>query len=200
MDTLATSPSDVAVEPDRIRAIPQGKVGVWWFLASEIMIFGGLIGSFILIRLAHGGWHAEADHVHWRIGALNTLVLLTSSLTMAWACDAVKERDQRALKTFLFLTMLLGLTFLGIKAFEYSWEISDGFTPATNLFFAFYFTLTGLHACHVLGGIVANTLLWLCAVRGRRWPMIQHRVEFAGLYWHFVDIVWIFLFPLVYLS
>jgi heme/copper-type cytochrome/quinol oxidase subunit 3 len=200
MDTLAASPSDLPVETDRIRAIPRGKVGVWWFLASEIMIFGGLIGCFILIRLAHGGWRAEADHVHWRIGALNTLVLLTSSLTMALACDAVKEGNQRALKIFLALTMFLGLTFLGIKAFEYSREIADGWTPATNLFFAFYFTLTGLHACHVLGGVVANTSLWVCAVRGRLWPLIQHRVELAGLYWHFVDVVWIFLFPLVYLS
>lgn len=187
------------METDAIGAIPAGRIGVWWFLASEIMIFGGLIASFVLFRVAHGGWHAESAHVHWRIGAFNTLVLLTSSLTMVLAWEGVKADRLGRVKTFLGLTVLLGATFLGVKAYEYSLEIGAGFTPFAGLFWAFYFTLTGLHALHVFGGVVVNSCLWVMASRNRL-QGIQQRVEFAGLYWHFVDVVWIFLFPLIYLS
>ena len=98
------------------------------------------------------------------------------------------------------LTVLLGLAFLGIKAYEYSTELAKGFTPLTSLFWSFYYAMTGLHALHVLGGITVNAMLFLTALRSRFWPKIHHRVELAGLYWHFVDIVWIFLFPLIYMT
>jgi heme/copper-type cytochrome/quinol oxidase subunit 3 len=187
-------------QTDGLRAIPRGRMGIWWFLASEIMVFGGLIASFVLERAAHGGWTAQAEHVHWVIGAINTLVLLTSSLTMALGLRAARAGEQRRLVTFLGLTILLGAAFLGIKAFEYSLEIARGFTPLAGLFWGFYYTMTGLHALHVLGGLAVNSTLWVLAARGRLWPRLQHRVEFAGLYWHFVDVVWIFLFPLIYLT
>ena len=183
-----------------IRSIPAARLALWLFLASEIMIFGGLISSFVLLRLAHGGWNAEAAHVHWRIGAFNTLVLLTSSLTMALACTGARDGMPRRRRTCLGLTILLGATFLSVKAYEYSLEFSQGLTPSSGLFWAFYYTLTGLHSLHVFGGIVVNAALWVAAGRAQLWSLVQRRIEYAGLYWHFVDVVWIFLFPLVYLS
>jgi len=180
--------------------IPSGKLAIWWFLASEIMTFGGLLAAFVLCRFAGGGWEAEAAHVSWQIAAVNTLVLLTSSLSMVQAHRAVEEQDRSRAATFLLVTVLLGLTFLGVKAFEYSREIEHGFLPSTAPFWSFYYGLTGLHALHVLAGVIANASLWVVAVRGRGWAGVEQRVEYAGLYWHFVDVVWIFLFPLVYLS
>ncbi len=182
-------------EARTIPGILPGKVGVWWFLASEIMLFGGLIASYVVFRLGSGGWHAEAAHLSVTIGAINTFVLLTSSMTMVQAFAMAERGDPRGLRIYLGLTILLGLAFLGIKAYEYTSEIRAGFTPGTGIFWSFYYTMTGLHALHVLAGALLNLILF---VGGRiRNP---HRVELAGLYWHFVDIVWIFLFPLIYLS
>jgi heme/copper-type cytochrome/quinol oxidase subunit 3 len=175
-------------------------MGVWWFLASEIMVFGGLIASYILYRMAAAGaWTENAAHVSTLIGAINTVVLLTSSLTMILAFAAIEDGNRKRSQTYLLLTVLLGVAFLVFKFFEYSSEIGHGFTPVTSVFWSFYYLMTGLHGLHVLGGIVANSVLFIMAVRGTLWPR-HDRIEFAGLYWHFVDIVWIFLFPLLYLS
>ena len=178
-----------------IPGISAGKVGVWWFLASEIMVFGGLITSFIVFRLGGSGWAPASAHLSVTLAAINTLILLTSSLTVVQAFTAAERGDAAALRLFLGLTILGGLGFLGIKAIEYTTEIRAGFTPAAGIFWSFYYTMTGLHALHVLGGITVNVILFLG-------PRIRtpRRVELAGLYWHFVDIVWIFLFPLLYLS
>jgi heme/copper-type cytochrome/quinol oxidase subunit 3 len=180
--------------------IPSGKLAIWWFLASEIMTFGGLLAAFVLCRFAGGGWEDQAEHVNARIAALNTLILLTSSLTMVQAHRAVEHRNRTGAATFLLVTVLLGVAFLGVKAFEYSREIEHGFLPSTAPFWSFYYGLTGLHALHVLAGVIANAALWTVAVRGRGWAGVEQRVEYAGIYWHFVDVVWIFLFPLVYLT
>ena len=184
-----------SVQASAISAIPAGKVGVWWFLASEIMVFGGLIASYLVFRLGSGGWHEAAAHVNVTLGAVNTLILLTSSLTVVQAFAAAEREDAPALRLFLGLTILGGLGFLGIKAIEYTTEIRAGFTPGAGIFWSFYYTMTGLHGLHVLGGIVVNVILFL----GSR-IRTPRRVELAGLYWHFVDVVWIFLFPLLYLS
>jgi heme/copper-type cytochrome/quinol oxidase subunit 3 len=172
---------------------------MWWFLASEIITFGGLIGSYIVFRLANPAWAEESHHLSVLIATLNTIVLLTSSLTMVLAFAAVDQEDEPKTRTWLLLTVLGGLVFLGIKAFEWSLEIGAGRVPGAGGFWSFYFTLTGLHGLHVLAGVVVNAVLWLTAVRHRLQP-VAHRVEYAGLYWHFVDVVWIFLFPLLYLS
>jgi heme/copper-type cytochrome/quinol oxidase subunit 3 len=179
--------------------IPSAKVGVWLFLASEITVFGGLIASYIVVRLGSSGWSEPASHLNFTFALINTFVLLTSSLTVVLAFAAVEARNLRRLKTFLWLTIILGLIFLGIKAAEYMGEIRDGFTPSAGIFWSFYYGMTGLHALHVLGGIVVNVILLVQTVRNRLGPS-EHRVELAGLYWHFVDIVWIFLFPLLYLT
>jgi len=140
-----------------------------------------------------------AAHLSVPIGTINTFVLLTSSLTMVLAFAAAEKGDQKGMRTWLLLTVLLGLAFLIIKGFEWGSKIGAGFTPMAGSFWSFYYTMTGLHALHVLGGVVVNSILFLSALmgllRGR-----EHRVELAGLYWHFVDVVWIFLFPLLYLS
>jgi cytochrome c oxidase subunit 3 len=183
-----------------VRRIPSGKLAIWWFLASEIMTFGGLLASFVLCRLAAGGWEDQSAHVNVRIAAFNTLLLVTSSFTIVQAHAAVEQDNRSRVAPYLLLTVLLGLAFLGVKAFEYSREIAHGFTPSTGTFWSFYYGLTGLHALHVLAGVIANATLCVLAARGRLWPNVQQRVEYAGLYWHFVDVVWIFLFPLVYLS
>ncbi len=129
-------------------------------------------------------------------GALNTLVLLTSSLTMVLAHAAVARGLISRAARYLSITSALGGIFMVVKAFEYGHEIAEGFTPVKSLFWSFYYAMTGLHALHVLGGIVAINIVGAAAHAGKN----IHRVEYVGIYWHFVDIVWIFLFPLLYLT
>ena len=174
-----------------------GKVAVWWFLASEIMVFGGLIATYIVLRLGGSGWGEASHHLSVTLATVNTIVLLTSSYTVVQAFVAAERGDIRALRVNLALTILGGLIFLGLKAVEYTTEIRAGFTPGAGIFWSFYFTMTGLHALHVIGGIVVNGVV--LATEGTRVEH-PHRVELAGLYWHFVDVVWIFLFPLLYLA
>lgn len=181
-------------------AQPLGKVGIWWFLSSEVMVFGALLGTYILNRMASGGWVAERSHVNAYIAVTNTLILLTSSFTIVEAHAAADKNDQARCRQFLLFTVLLGATFLGVKSYEYSREISHGLLPSSGLFWSFYYTMTGLHGFHVLIGVVANFMIWVALGKQKNWETIRHRVEYAGLYWHFVDVVWIFLFPLVYLA
>jgi heme/copper-type cytochrome/quinol oxidase subunit 3 len=184
-----------------VQSLPVGltgpKVAVWWFLASEIMVFGGLIASYIVFRLGGPGWAEASHHLSLPLAALNTLVLLTSSYTVVRAFLAAEDGDAAGLRRNLGFTVLGGFLFLGIKAIEYTTEIRAGFTPGAGIFWSFYYTMTGLHALHVLGGIVVNVTVLVAAGASLKNP---HRVELAGLYWHFVDVVWIFLFPLLYLS
>lgn len=175
----------------------RGKIAIWWLIASEVMIFGGAVGSYIMARAASPGWSAEAAHLSTSLATINTFVLLTSSMTMAMAFAAYQKGDQRRVRTFLLLTILLGLAFLGIKAYEYRSHLIEGAAPWSGSFWSFYYLLTGLHALHVIAGVIVNVVLWLAAGRGLS---TGYRIEIAGLYWHFVDIVWIFLFPLLYLS
>jgi heme/copper-type cytochrome/quinol oxidase subunit 3 len=188
METIHTTPT-----------IPSGKLAIWWFLASEIITFGGLIASYLVFRLANPHWAEDAEHLSVAIATFNTLVLLTSSLTMVLAFAAVDRGDNRATQTWLLCTVLGGVLFLCIKAVEWSLELNAGRVPGASGFWSFYFAMTGLHGLHVLGGVVVNAVLWVAARRQRIQP-IAHRIEYAGLYWHFVDVVWIFLFPLLYLG
>jgi heme/copper-type cytochrome/quinol oxidase subunit 3 len=178
---------------------PLGKIGVVWFLASEVMVFGGLIGAYILSRIAAGGWAAERAHVNTKIAVINTLVLLTSSFTIVEAHAAAVHDQQARARRFMLFTVLLGCAFLGFKTLEYSIEIEHGILPSTGLFWSFYYTMTGLHGFHVLIGIIVNLMLYI-GLAGAGWGKLKHRIEYAGLYWHFVDVVWIFLFPLLYLA
>ena len=176
--------------------VPTGRLGIWWFLASEVVIFGGLICCYILLRWRHPEWGPESHHTMNAAGAFNTLVLLTSSLTVVLAHAAVVENRLKDAARLLSFTLLGGLIFLCVKAVEYTHEITEGFVPARSMFWSFYYTMTGLHALHVIGGMVAIFIVMLAVRKGRT----PQRVEYVGIYWHFVDVVWIFLFPLLYLT
>lgn len=192
----------VAVSGGAAAAAPivrSSKLGLWVFLASEIILFGGLIGSYIIRRIGTPSWEEASRHLSVTLGSLNTFVLLTSSLTMILALVAAARGRTAAGRRFLLATIVLGIAFLTIKGFEWGGKIAHGLIPAAGGFWSFYYVMTGLHALHVLIGILINSLLWLMSLRGRR-LLPPHRLEAAGLYWHFVDIVWIFLFPLLYLS
>jgi heme/copper-type cytochrome/quinol oxidase subunit 3 len=160
------------------------------------VIFGGLISVYVLFRLRLPEWGSEAAHTMTAAGAANTFILLTSSLTMVLAHEAVERGSPRLAAGAMLQTVFAGAAFLVIKAFEYGHEIAQGFTPVAGLFWSFYYVMTGLHALHVVGGLVAILAVRQALIHGRH----ARRVELVGIYWHFVDVVWIFLFPLLYLS
>ena len=176
--------------------VPTGKLAVWWVIASEIVIFGGLLGSYIMYRLSHPHWADFAAHTNTWIGAFNTLVLLSSSLSAVLAHSAAEEGDGPKAAKLLGYTMIGGVTFACVKAAEWTMEINAGYTIFANTFWAFYYTAAGLHALHVIAGAIIMALVAADAYRGRA----LHRVELIGIYWHFVDVVWIFLFPLLYIA
>jgi heme/copper-type cytochrome/quinol oxidase subunit 3 len=176
--------------------VPTGRLAVWWVLASEIVIFGGLLASYIMFRIAHDAWSAQAEHTNLYAGSFNTLVLLTSSLSAVLAHKAADEGDGPKAARLLGLTMLGGTIFIIVKAFEWTGEIHHGYTITSNTFWSFYYTAAGLHALHVIAGVV---IMGFVALAARR-QLELHRVELIGIYWHFVDIVWIFLFPLLYIA
>jgi heme/copper-type cytochrome/quinol oxidase subunit 3 len=175
-----------------------GRLGVWILISSEITIFAGLLGSYILFRLFHPEWVEESAHLNILLGTINTMLLLTSNFCMMKAATAVEKEDQSKAAKLLLFTILLGAGFLMVKGLEYSLEFSHGEFPTTGVFWAFYFLLTGLHGIHIFGGLVAMSLLWLRAKKGNL-AEYKGRVALTGLYWSFVEVVWIFLFPLLYL-
>jgi len=188
------------------------SLGMWVFLVTEVMFFGGLFTAYVVYRSAFPEAFAHASHhLNIMLGTINTTVLIGSSLTMALAVHAAQLGNRRSLQLFLILTILLGSTFLGIKGYEYAHKFHEGLAPGpaftyagpeapqAQLFFSIYFAMTGLHALHMVIGIGIMTVLLVQARRGMYGAAYYTPVELSGLYWHFVDIVWIFLFPLLYL-
>ena len=173
-----------------------GRLAVWWLLASEVVIFGGLLGSYIMHRVGHPEWAEAAAHTQVWFGAFNTLVLLTSSFTAVLAHQAAESGQGKKAAKFLVMTMGGALTFLLVKSIEWTIEISHGYTITTNTFWSFYYTAAGLHGLHVIAGAIIMGFIAVDAWRGRE----LQRVELIGIYWHFVDLVWIFLFPLLYIA
>lgn len=176
--------------------VPTGRLAIWWVLASEVVIFGGLLASYLMFRLGHPEWAEAASHTNTWVGAFNTFVLLTSSFTAVLAHQAAEKGDGKAAAKYLVLTIGGALTFALVKAGEWTYEISHGYTITANNFWAFYYTAAGLHALHVIGGAIIMGFIAFDAYRGKE----LQRVELIGIYWHFVDIVWIFLFPLLYIA
>ena len=176
--------------------LPTGRLAVWWVIVSEVVIFGGLLSSYVMHRLAHDAWAAQAAHTNMWIGAFNTWVLLTSSLCAVLGHKAAEAGDGPKAARFIGLTMLGGVVFVIVKSFEWTNEIHHGFTITSSTFWSFYYTAAGLHALHVIAGVV---IMGIVAAAARR-NLELHRVELIGIYWHFVDIVWIFLFPLLYIA
>ena len=200
MSSACAASASEHVQTPTATGIPNGKLGMWVFLASEVMFFTGLIGAYIVLRLSNGAsWPGPEGHLSVPMGTVNTLLLIGSSVTIVLALAASNRGATRAARGWLLLTILLGVAFLCIKGIEYSAKLTHHLIPSTNIFWACYFTLTGFHALHVLGGIVFNLIVLRWTFREPAWLALGHRLELAGLYWHFVDIVWIFLFPLLYL-
>ncbi len=177
-----------------------GKIGMWVFLAGETMVFGGLMGIFILEGISHGGWGADGAHVNWVLGAFNTLILFTSSLMAALAQDAAHVQDSARAKRYLTATALLGVLFLVLKSVEYAGDFRDGFTPLAALFWSFYYVMTGLHVLHLFAGIVVIFGLTFMVTPGTPAGWLERKLKFVCLYWYFVEAVWVFLFALVYLA
>lgn len=194
------------VEPHPVTGIYSGKFGTWLFLASEVMLFGGLFSSYVLLRVGapEGTWPQghEETHLSVGIGMFNTLVLIVSSVTMVMAWAALKMKNIRQARGWLAATLGLAMIFLVVKlVWEYGPKIADGHLPSTSTFFALYFTMTGLHGLHIFGGIVViGYFLFPGSAMWETDPeRFTNRIECTGLYWHFVDLVWIFLFPTLYL-
>jgi len=176
--------------------IPTARLAVWWIIASEIVIFGGILGSYIMHRMAHGIWADYAANTNTMVGATNTFVLLTSSLFAVLAHQAAERGDGKRAAKLLYMTCGGGAVFLCIKAFEWNYEISHGMTISSNTFWSFYYLAAGVHAAHIIAGCIIMLFVAQTAKRNEE----LHRVEIIGVYWHFVDIVWIFLFPLLYIA
>ena len=188
-------------KPHPMTGVTNSKLGIWCFLASEVMLFGGLFSAYVLLRAGSTEWPHGHDLLNVPLATLNTMVLITSSVTMVMSWASLVSKDIVKFRFFMALTILLGICFLVIKSFEYAHKFEHHHFPSTSTFYAIYFTLTGLHGLHVVGGILLNAYflgpglgLW------KKDPeQFAGRVEAAGLYWHFVDLVWIFLFPVLYL-
>ena len=176
--------------------VPTGRLAVWWLIASEIVIFGGILASYIMFRLARGEWSEQSAHTNVWIGLFNTWVLLTSSYFAVTAHKHAEAGDGKTAAKFLWYTIGGAATFILVKSYEWTMEITHGFTLLSNTFWSFYYTAAGVHALHVIAGAIIMAFIALDAAKGRE----LHRVENVGIYWHFVDIVWIFLFPLLYIA
>ena len=195
-------------------------LGMWVFLVTEIMFFGGLFMAYILYRYWYpDAWAAASNHLNVQMGAVNTVVLIVSSLTMVMAVRSAQIGSFRGQINYLIATIAFGATFLVVKYFEYAEKFEHHLVPGPNfapstdththahavvgapeqLFFSLYFIMTGIHAAHMVVGIAIMLIILAMAWKKRFGPAYYGPVEISGLYWHFVDIVWIFLFPLLYL-
>lgn len=179
-----------------------GKLGIWLFLASEVLLFGAFFSTYILLRVGDAGnWPVQSELLNIPLATVNTVILITSSVTMVMAWASLKLERFDRFQLYFAATIVLAVAFLVIKGFEYAAEFSHHRYPKTNNFLAIYFTMTGLHGIHILAGVGVNLYHLVTA---RRWyqtdpERLTNRIEIAGLYWHFVDLVWIFLFPVLYL-
>jgi cytochrome c oxidase subunit 3 len=190
-------------EPQEAPLTPEswGKLGMWLFLAGDAMSFGCLIVGYGILRHASNNWPVPKDVLGINLTAFMTFLLIFSSVTMVFSLSAIQKHDMRRFKKFLGLTILGGLIFLGCQAYEWTHLITErlpevGLSFSTHLFATTFFVLTGFHGMHVTGGVIYNSCVLAAVSRGR---YEAKHVEIAGLYWHFVDLVWILIFTFVYL-
>jgi heme/copper-type cytochrome/quinol oxidase subunit 3 len=190
-------PYTVEARPDT--GLHNAKLGIWLFLASEVMLFGALFSTYIILRIGAVEWpHGELNV--W-LGMANTFILIGSSVTMVMAWASLKLNDWPKHRLYLILTFVLAGLFLVNKYFEYASHFASGELPSRSTFLAIYFTMTGLHGLHIIGGMVV--MAYFIGPGAKMWKTapdrFANRIEATGLYWHFVDLVWIFLFPVLYL-
>ncbi len=192
-------PYTTTARPDT--GLYNAKLGMWLFLASEIMLFGALFSSYVLLRVGAVEWPQGIDHQDVPLGTLNTIILITSSITVVMSWASLKMKEFGKFKIYMSATLLLGIGFLIVKGLEYGAKFSHNTYPSESTYMAIYFTMTGLHGLHIIGGMV---VFGYFLFRGKRmWETepdrFTNRMEVTGLYWHFVDLIWIFLFPVFYL-
>lgn len=186
------------LEPET--AYHASKFGMWLFLATEVLFFGGLFCAFAVFHVEYFEmFHQGSKLLNWKLGGFNTLVLLISSYTMARAVDAAQRGNNKAVYRWLVPTLLCACVFLVVKFFEYKAKVDHGLFPPPNIYFGLYFCLTGLHGIHVVVGM--GLIVWLMKLaKANRFSETYYTpVEVCGLYWHLVDLIWIYLFPLLYL-
>ena len=192
-------PYNEKLRPDT--GLYNAKLGIWLFLASEIMLFGGLFSAYVLLRSSNADFMMHQHYLNVPLATLNTIILITSSVTMVMAWVSLKLNDLKKYKLYMLLTLLCSVGFLIVKFFEYSAKFDHHLYPSTDNFLGVYFTLTGLHGLHIVGGIIV--MLYLVGPGIKMFETnkerFTNRTEVVGLYWHFVDLVWIFLFPSIYL-
>ncbi len=190
------------VKPRPDTGLYNGKLGMWLFLASEVMLFGGMFSAYVFLRTGAPDWPRGADVLNVPLATLNTVLLITSSMTMVMSWLALKLNDFGRFRRFIGFTILLGIGFLAIKSYEYYDKIQHDHLPSTSVFYAIYFALTGLHIAHLVGGVLVCT--WHALFGKKLWlaqpERFTNRIEVTGLYWHFVDLVWIVMFPTLYLT
>jgi cytochrome c oxidase subunit 3 len=211
--------SDAAVPASRLQShfaheqqqYETSTFGMWVFLVTEVMFFGGLFTAYLLYRIQFADAFANASHhLDVVLGTFNTVVLIGSSLTMALAVHSARMSRSKAIVFWMGMTLVLGGIFLGVKAFEYTHKWHEGLVPFNffldapdaaqqRIYFSLYFAMTGLHATHMVIGMVIMLIIMWQALKGAYSARWYTPVEIMGLYWHFVDLVWIFLFPLLYL-
>lgn len=192
-------PYTIEARPDT--GLYNGKLGIWLFLASEVMLFGALFSSLILLRTGAESWPHGWEVLNVPLATLNTFILIGSSVTVILAWANLRMGNFARAKMFLALTLACGFGFMIIKGIEYGTKLSHHLYPKTNTFYSIYYTMTGLHGLHVVGGMIV--FAYLLGPGAKMWKSeperFTNRVEVTGLYWHFVDLVWIFLFPILYL-
>ncbi len=176
------------------------RLGIWAFLATEVLLFGGLFTTYTVFKIKYPAlFYQQHLRMNRVIGAANTVVLICSSLTVALGIAAIRRGRVAALKACLTATIALGAVFLVVKYFEWSEHFREGLYPSTNIYFSLYYVMTGLHGIHVLAGMIALSVMLVMAHKGRFSGDYSTPVEIVGVYWHFVDLVWIYLFPMLYL-
>ena len=200
MTSHAATVDSTAHRPERGLGVYDKKVGMWVFLCSEVMFFTGLIGSYIILRFgASDAWPMPGEVLNVPVTAVNTFLLICSSVTMVKAFAAAEVGELKAMRLYLLATAVIGAGFVGVQVFEYNQLIHHGFLPSSGLYGATFFTMTGFHGLHVTVGVICIAWVTAKAFRGGYTKEDHEGVEVIGLYWHFVDLVWIILFTIVYL-
>jgi heme/copper-type cytochrome/quinol oxidase subunit 3 len=190
-----------ASEPRPDTGVSNATLGMWLFIASEVMLFGSLFSSYALLRIGAVAWPDQSATLNVSLAAVNTAILVASSVAIMRASRAAAEGVIRGFRQAMGVTLLCGVAFLAIKAVEYRGELLAGLLPSTNNFIGLYFTLTGLHALHVAAGLVVNGSLWIggAALARTDASRFVSRVQMAALYWNFIDLIWITMFVVLYL-